>query len=116
MEQNFPNSIHIFYQIHSLIASNKYKAKAKHLKHPKHMKHPKSGLLNQNQAHFSSKSKLMMLHYTHIKFHHPNSKTFNAKIPTSPQTTQGQKGEKSGNILSIIEMEIKATESITLLY
>lgn len=41
MEQNFPNRSHNFYQIHSLIASNKYKAKAKHLKHPKHPKHPK---------------------------------------------------------------------------
>ena len=38
MEQNFPNRNHVFYQIHSLIASNKYKTKTEH---PKHLKHPK---------------------------------------------------------------------------
>ena len=44
MEQNFPNRSHNFYQIHCLIASNKYKTKTehpKHLKHLKHLKHPK---------------------------------------------------------------------------
>ena len=40
MEQNFPNRSHNFYQIHCLIASNKYKTKTK-VKHPKHLKHPK---------------------------------------------------------------------------
>lgn len=41
MEQNFPNRSHNFYQIHSLIAPNKYKTKTEHLKRLKRLKHPK---------------------------------------------------------------------------
>ena len=89
MEQNFPNRSHVFCvfcQMCNFIASNKCetKTKVKHLKHPKHPKHPKSEFSKQNQAHFWSKSKCMMLHHTHITSNHTNSKTFNAKISTSP--------------------------------
>ena len=89
MEQNFPNRSHVFCvfcQMCNFIASNKCetKTKVKHPKHLKHPKHPKSEFLNQNQAHFWSKSKCMMLHHTHITSNHTNSKTFNAKISTSP--------------------------------
>ena len=92
MEQNFPNRNHVFCvfcQMCNFSASNKCETKTKvkhpkHLKHPKHPKHPKSEFSKQNQAHFWSKSKCMMLHHTHITSNHTNSKTFNAKISTSP--------------------------------
>ena len=89
MEQNFPNRSHVFCvfcQMCNFIASNKCetKTKVKHPKHLKHPKHPKSEFSKQNQAHFWSKSKCMMLHHTHITSNHTNSKTFNAKISTSP--------------------------------
>ena len=92
MEQNFPNRSHVFCvfcQMCNFIASNKCETKTKvkhpkHLKHPKHPKHPKSEFSKQNQAHFWSKSKCMMLHHSHITSNHTNSKTFNAKISTSP--------------------------------
>ena len=89
MEQNFPNRSHVFCvfcQMCNFIASNKCetKTKVKHPKHLKHPKHPKSEFSKQNQAHFWSKSKCMMLHYTHTTSNHTNSKTFNAKISTSP--------------------------------
>ena len=89
MEQNFPNRSHVFCvfcQMCNFIASNKCetKTKVKHLKHLKYPKHPKSEFSKQNQAHFWSKSKCMMLHHTHITSNHTNSKTFNAKISTSP--------------------------------
>ena len=43
MEQNFPNSSHVFCvfcQMCNFIASNKCETKTK-VKHPKHLKHPK---------------------------------------------------------------------------
>ena len=53
MEQNFPNSSHVFCvfcQMCNFIASNKCETKTK-VKHPKHLKHPKHPKLLKHPKH-----------------------------------------------------------------